>query len=121
MRHVLLGTINLLLILNNKPKRIQNSCIIEIGLSDFQKLILTLFRTWITCLEPKIFPYCNYKYLDLNGTEFLFKTVEPNKNYNFITEKFLDGVKRHATLKKKTLRGNQAPFMTKNNKEINIH
>ena len=43
----------------------------------------------------------------------MLETDDPNRNYNFITEKFLEVVNRHAPLKQKTLRGNQAPFMTK--------
>ena len=58
------------------------------------------------------FEHC--KFLgDLNSTEFSLKTDDPNENYNFFTEKFLDVVNRHAPLKKTTLRGNQAPFLTK--------
>ena len=35
------------------------------------------------------------------------------KIYNFFTDKFLNAANRHAPLKKKTLRGNQAPFLIK--------
>ena len=50
---------------------------------------------------------------DLNGTDFSLNIDEPNKNYNFITHKFLNVVNRHATLEKKTLRGNEDPFLTR--------
>ena len=108
------------LILTNKPKSFQNTCITETGLSDFHKLISTFFKTQITRLKPKIVFYRNYKHFedsrfleDLNSTDFSLNTDDPNENYNFITDKFLNVVNRHAPLKKKTLRGNQAPFLTK--------
>ena len=56
---------------------------------------------------------------DLNSTDFSVNTDDPNENYNFITDKLLRVVDRHAPLKKKTLRDNQAPFLTKElSKEI---
>ena len=92
----------------------------ETGLSDFHKLISTFFKTQITCLKPKIVFYRNYKHFedsrfleDLIITEFLHETDDPNENYSFITEKSLDVANQHAPLNRKTLRGNQAPFMTK--------
>ena len=73
-----------------------------------------LFKTQITCLKPKIVFYRNYKHFedirfleDLNSTDFSLNTDDPN---NFITDKFLNVVNKHAPLKKKTLKGNQVPF-----------
>ena len=40
---------------------------------------------------------------------------DPNVNYKSITENFLEAIDKHAPLKKKFVRGNQAPFM---NREI---
>ena len=37
----------------------------------------------------------------------------PNQNYQCLTKTFLTIVNKHAPLKKKIMRGNQAPFMTK--------
>ena len=38
---------------------------------------------------------------------------DPNQNYRSLTKTFLTIVNKHAPLKKKIVRGNQAPFMTK--------
>ena len=38
---------------------------------------------------------------------------DPNVNYKSITENFLEGIDKHAPLKKKLVRGNQAPFMNR--------
>ena len=107
------------LILTNKPKSFQNTCITETGLSNFHKLISTFFKTQITCLKTKIVFYCNNKhfedrrFLEDFSQNFHLKQMTRKKIYNFITEKFLDAVNRHALLTKKMLRGNQAPFMNK--------
>ena len=45
------------LILINKPKSFQNTCITETGPSDFHKLISTFFKTQITRFKPKIVFY----------------------------------------------------------------
>ena len=106
--------------LTNKPKSFQKTCITETGLSDFDKLISIFFKTQITRLKSKIAFYRNYKHFedrkfleDLNSTDFSLNTDDPNENYNFITDKFLKVVNRHAPLKEKILRGNHAPLLTK--------
>ena len=38
---------------------------------------------------------------------------DPNVNYKSITENFLETVDKHAPLKKKFVRGNQAPFVNR--------
>ena len=108
------------LILTNNPKSFQKTCITETGLSNFYKLILTFFKTQITLLKPKIVFYWNYKHVkdirfleDLNSTDFSLNKDDPNENSNFINDKFLNVINRHAPLNKKTLRGNQATFLTK--------
>ena len=42
---------------------------------------------------------------------------DPNENYDFLTNTFINIVHDHAPLKKKFIRGNQAPFMTRNLKK----
>ena len=44
---------------------------------------------------------------------FILTTDDPNENYDFLTNTFIDVVNNHAPLKKKFIRGNQAPFMTR--------
>ena len=38
---------------------------------------------------------------------------DPNVNYKSITENFLEATDKHAPLKKKFVRGNQAPLMNR--------
>ena len=50
------------LLLTNFPKNFQNSSVIETGLSDFHKMVVTVMKTNFRKLEPKIINYRNYRY-----------------------------------------------------------
>ena len=79
---------------------------------------------FISCFEilkPRIVYYRNYKKFnetnclnDVKNCDFSLKTDDPNENYNFLTNTFINIVNKHAPLKKKFERGNEAPFMTRN-------
>ena len=43
--------------------------------------------------------------------DFSFSTVDPNQNSDDLNGNFLRAVNKHAPLKKKLVRVNQAPFM----------
>ena len=83
------------LVIPNKPKCFQNTCITETGLSGFHKLILTFFKIQITRLKPKIIFYHNHTHFedsrfleDLNSTDFSLNKDNLNENYNFNREIF---------------------------------
>ena len=108
------------LILTNKPLSFQSSNVIEIGLSDHRKPIATFVKSHFTRLNPNTVYYRNFKNFnensflnDLRETNFDLSTNDPNENYCFITDIFIKIAKRHAPLKKRFFRGNQAPFMNK--------
>ena len=46
-------------------------------------------------------------------TDLKFNSDDANENYDLITNIFSNFVEKHAPLKKKFSRGNQAPFITK--------
>ena len=48
----------------------------------------------------------------MNNTDFSLTTNDSNKNYNFITGKYFDIANKYGTLKKRTFKDNQAPFIT---------
>ena len=50
------------LLLTNFPKHFQDSSVIETGLSNFQKLVVTVKKTNIRKFEPKKINYRNYRY-----------------------------------------------------------
>ena len=106
------------LLLTNFPKCFQNSCVIETGLSDFHKMVVTVMKTNLQKLEPKIINYRNYRYFSNDRfrekvTSELSKVVLENSDKGF--NKFLDVCKEalnmYAPLKKKYTRGNNSPFM----------
>ena len=45
----------------NKARRFQRSCVIETGLSDFHKMIITVLKMQFRKLEPNVVSYRNYK------------------------------------------------------------
>ena len=94
------------LILTNRQKLFQNFNIIETGLSDFNKLTVTVLKSYFKKLKPN----------ELFRTE---RVKELNKN-NFGENQFellqtisLGLFNKLAPLKKKTLRNNKSSFTTK--------
>ena len=82
-------------------------------------MITTFFKLHFSRLRPKVITYRNYKFHeetflnDLKETNIIMNEKDPNQNYQSLTKTFLTIVNKHAPLKKKIVRGNQAPFMTK--------
>ena len=73
-------------------------------------------------LKPNIIFYRSYKkfdeksfieHLQNKNKNISISCNDPNVNYKSITENFLETTHKHAPLKKKFIRGNQAPFMNK--------
>ena len=83
-------------------------------------MISSFFRSHVTRLRPKIIFYRDYKNFnqqrflaDLHNTNLKSETDDPNQCFDYLTNQFSKVIDRHAPLKKKILRGNQAPFMNK--------
>ena len=49
------------LILNNKPRSLQITCIIETGLSDFHRMVFSVLKTHFRKLPPKVVTYRDFK------------------------------------------------------------
>ena len=107
------------LILTNKWRSFQNTSIIETGLSDFHKLTLTVMKMNYQKQVPKVIYYRNYKFFDNQSFRAdLLKKVSMHGIYHDVDCKtfediFLDTLDMHAPLKKRYIRANNAPFMTK--------
>ena len=108
------------MILINKRNCFQKTKVTENGLSDFLKLISTFLRSHLSRLKPKAIYYRNYKKFneqkfleDVKNTNFCFNSDNPNENYELITDLFSKIINKHAPLKKKFLRGIEAPFLNK--------
>ena len=86
------------------------------GLSDFHKLVLSVFKTTFTKSKPKKIIYRNYrKFNQSNFNQDLHNQLssEQPKDYAFFENIFLTIFEEHAALKKKLLHANHAPYVTK--------
>ena len=102
------------LILTNKPCKFENSKTIETGLSDFHRLTITVLKTSYRKMPPKVVLYRDKKtfspaffhqelsLIDLHGTT----------NDQFISA-ITDILANHLPLKKRYIRSNDCPFITK--------
>ena len=106
--------------LTKKPRSFQFTSVTETGLSDYHRLIATFMKSYFSRLKPKIIHYRNFKRFDeqkfiddVKNADFSFETNDPNENYSALTNTFSLIVEKHAPLKKKIVRGNHAPFITK--------
>ena len=105
-------------ILTNKKSSFQNSMTIETGLSDCHKLTVTVLKTHCKKMDPLVINYRNYK--NFNGLKFredLLRQFEvldiDTMSYDKFKVIFMATLDWHAPLKKKMIRGNNAPFMNK--------
>ena len=66
------------LILTNCSRSFQNSCVIETGLSDFHKLVVTVLKTTYKKSKPKIISYRCYKSFDNDNFREALQQIECN-------------------------------------------
>ena len=108
--------------LTNGTRSFKNSGTIETGLSDFHKLVMTSFRSIYERLRPTKIQYRSYK--KFNEADFLkditdalfdkcLKIRDSEVAYDSFKDTFISITNKHAPLKTKMIRGNQAPFKTK--------
>ena len=106
------------LILTNKPNCFQHSQNIEIGLSDYHKLTVTVLKIFFQKQAPRCIKYRDYK----NFNKCLFHTelsrklnamdTNPSTYASFETI-FMEELNKRAPIKEKYIRGNNAPYMNK--------
>ena len=93
----------------------------ETGLSDCHKLVCSILRASFKKLPPKIIKYRDQKHFDqkkfLHDLDSKLLQGDLYRNcddpYDKLSEIFVDILNHHAPLKEKQIRGNHAPFMTK--------
>ena len=97
-----------------------HSLSIETGISDVHTLIVTHMRAHIKKLKPIQIQYRNYKSYDennflsdLSNSELITSKDDPDKMYNELTMNFIKILDKHAPIKHKIVRGNNADFMNK--------
>ena len=114
------------LIITNRPRSFQNSVTVETGLSDFHKMTLTVMKIFYKKRKTNIVTYRNYKYF--SNEAFMFDVRNSiiqmtSENNNLECDGFQtaldEAIQRHAPIKKRYVRANQAPFINKKiSKEI---
>ena len=112
------------IIMTNKPSYFMHTKTFELGVSDFHKMCLTALKSQVSRLKPKNITYRSYKNFDedtfLKELDDNFKknftcsheNWENSENiYNKFVEILSETIEKHAPLKSKKIRGNQASFM----------
>ena len=106
------------LILTNCPKNFQESSTLETGLSDFYKMILTVFKSEAPKLTPMVVSNQKHKHFDsdkfkLEVSDKLSMQDLPTMDYINFEDTIIDSLNKHAPLKRKFLRANHSNFITK--------
>ena len=108
------------IILTNQPRYFMHSLSIETGISDVHTLVVTHMRAHIKKLKPIQIQYRSYKNYDennflsdLSNCELIKNKDDPDKMYDELTSNFLKILDKHAPIKHKIVRGNNADFMNK--------
>ena len=106
------------LFLTNSPNSFQKSTVVETGLSDFHKLIVTVMKSYSPKRTPNIITYRKYTNFDKEKFIDEISFNLPKHNLQELTlEAFISMFKivfeKHAPLKKKYLRANHSKFVTK--------
>ena len=102
-------------ILTNRFRSFRESRTIETALSDYHKMIYTILKLDIKKKDPLLINYRSYKHFD----DLAFRTdlknelqsLEINWTYDDFEDVFMKVLNKHAPMKKKYVRGNNAPFM----------
>ena len=102
------------LFITNSAGSFQNTTTLASTLSDCHKMILTVLKTTFSKAKRKEIIYKNYKNFDLNiFKNDLRKNIESVDNYEVFETEFLNVLNNHAPQKKKVIRANHVPYMTK--------
>ena len=103
--------------LTNKSRSFINSVTVETGLSDHHKLTISVMRSFFPKQAPTLIKYRNYR--KFNSYNFRLDLLNnlPNINEDAEYEEFESGfikiLNKHAPMKEKLVRANNAPFMNK--------
>ena len=103
------------LFLTNSPMCFQNTSTTTTGLSDFHKMVVTVMKMSFQKDPPKEVYYRDYKKFNKElFKEELKKKIDREVGcYETFEKMFISVLEKHAPLKKKVLRANHAPYMTK--------
>ena len=115
------------LIITNRPKYFQKSVILETRLSDFHKMTLTVMKVFYKQQKPTIITYHYYKHFsnevfmaDVQNRISQVTSENNDLEFDLFKAALNEVIQRHAVIKQRYVRANQAPFINKtiNGKEI---
>ena len=112
------------LILTNKKEFFKNSNVFEVGISDHHSLIVTALRSQLVKGNAKTKLYRDYNSFDIKlFKEDLDENLKSNNTINFTAfqNTFTTVLHKHAPIKKKILRFNNNPFMSKALRKAIMH
>ena len=108
------------IMLTNKSRSFQKTSTVATGLSDCHKMVVTCLKSHFKRLPPKKIVYRDYKNFDekrflheLDQEMIKGHFYKEGNPYDGFSKLFENIVNKHAPLKEKKIRGNNAPFMTK--------
>ena len=103
------------LFLTNSSNSFQCTTTVSTGLSDFHEMIVTVLKTTFPKAKPKVLVYRNYsKFLQNNfRVDLREKMQNIETKYNCFDDAFLSVLNNHAPYKKKVIRANHKPYVTK--------
>ena len=115
--------VSIILTSTNRPRSFKNSVAIETGLSDHHKMVVTVLKCHFVRIQAETIQYRDYHQfspdtfiadlIQRNLNSLPASTLDPNKAYAEFCDTFKTIHNKHAPIKSKTVRGNHAPFITK--------
>ena len=105
------------LLISNKEKCFSSATTIDMGLSDFNKMVLVVLKNKFEKAKPKVISYRDYRHF--GGNSFRYALIfELSKisthSYSSFEKVFLETLNDHARLKQKTIRANHPTLYDEN-------
>ena len=104
------------LILTTSSSSFKHTTTLCSGLSDFHKLVISVFKTTKVNSKPKELHYRDFKnYNTLCFNDHLTRSYanDTSLSYGSFERNFMNVLEQHAPMKKKLVRANHAPYVTK--------
>ena len=110
--------------LTNRKRSFQNSMTLETGLSDHHKMTISVLKIYFKKNDPITINYRDFKSFD--GLKFRNELINKLENCESLDidnfkKHFMALVNKHAPIKRKVVRGNNAPFMNKTLSKAFMH
>ena len=112
------------LILTNKKSLFKNSNVLEVGISDHHSFITTALRTQLIKGNAKMKMYRDYKTFNIDFFKRdLGESLENHTSYDYscFQNIFIALLNKHAPIKKKIMRFNNNPFISKTLRKAIMH